>query len=150
MSVLGFLEVVMKYLIGLVLILSALMFACSGPPGCIPEIQPPFHIFGNFSNYTQEIPMEFELSTQSYYRYRMCNDPVKDLIKAQNITFYNGDNAIGSTMLGGKLEGIVIWKATPGKDGIPLTGSGTLRLYAINNDNGDKSEERMIPFTIKP
>jgi hypothetical protein len=139
----------MKYFLGLILVLSGLISACASPCST-PVLPESFRIFGNYFGRAQEIPGEFRFQTNSYDLYYGCGDSRNKRITPKNVTFYNGENAIGSTMQGATPEGDVIWKATPGKDGIPLTGSGTLRLYAINNDNGDKSEERMIPFTIKP
>jgi hypothetical protein len=121
---------------------------CRG--GCITEILPTFEIFiqlPDASSQPREIPTTAQIDSISfYYRDLSPCTPNNPEITPKDITYYNGTNVIGSTKTNGKIT----WNITPGKNGVPLTGSGTLEIYAINNENGDKSRVRMVSFTIKP
>jgi hypothetical protein len=123
MLVLGFLEVKMKYFSGLLLVIAMGLVSCASPCSSTPILSEPFRIFGNYFGRVQEIPSEFQIFTQPYDLYYGCGDSRNKRITPKNVTYYNGSNVIGSTMNGGTFDDIVIWKAAPGKDGVPLTGT---------------------------
>lgn len=133
-------------LVGITVGFSGCSFSCTADPAAfvlLPRTPIP-------PDNTLSAPSTFEIGAPATYTIQSraggpFSCPTFTPVEVKGVTFYNNGTVIGTD---DAAPFILSWQLVPGKDGVPASGSGQIKLYAIASD-GTRTADWPLTVVVK-